>query len=564
MSRTGTASVTQPEGSSGADQARPAHHTTVRCIAETAAAFALSAIFYRLLYSQMPYHDVARFRNQIESGHFVWDIAHIFLQPATLLWHRYLGLGESAVDSQRHINTFATALAVAIFYAMLRRLRFPAWQRIFATALVAGSASVVTLAPTGHMKLLAFPFVNAALFFGVVWERERPQLGPKAARMWIGCAAMLGLAASFLASALATGPFATLAVLVASRRAGDRWSVALRRAIAFGAIALLLFLALACFGFIAFSGLPLSADGLRQSVTAKADLKPPDYALTVALARLVFSTATNIAAAPALSDIGRALISRQAHSVAPFYRVLAEQSLPVLLTLALLAAIYVRSAFALVRGAACIVPIAFLLGAQAWTIYYGVADPEHWFQLTAPTVLLFLLLFSPWMRRWVLPVWAGTAIAANLAFVAVPVALYPLDRYQAELQARFTPRDLVIDFMAFPGRPWGGVFQLPHVPRLELDMLAREVSDNNTYFATVKQQIDAAFARGGHVYVLDVLDPNAWDAPWPELYRHHITKPALFGFFNSHYDVRYVGRMAEVKAWELTPRPAPANGAPTH
>lgn len=555
MSRIGAASVTQPEGSRSVDRTQPAARLR---LAETIAAFILAAIFYRLLYSQMPYHDVARFENQVNSGQFVWDIAHIFMQPATLLWHRWLGFGESAIDSQRHINTFATAVAVAIFYALLQRLRLPPWQRIIATALVAGSASVVTLAPTGHMKLLAFPFVNAALYLGVVWERER------APRLWIGCAAMLGVAASFLVSALATGPFATIAVLIVSRRAGDPWSVAVRRAVVFGAIALLLFLALACFGFITFSGLPLTLEGLRQSVTAKADLKPPNYALVLSLARLVFGTATNITAAPALNDIGRALISGQAHSAAPFYRVLAEQSLPVLLTLLLLAGIYLRSAIALVRGVACAVPIAFVLGAQAWTIYYGVDDPEHWFQLTAPTVLLFLLLFPMTIQRWLLPLWAGTAVAANLAFVAVPVALYPLDRYQTEMAARFTPRDLVIDFIAFPGRPWGGLFTLPHVPRLEPDALAREIADNTAYFAIMQKHIDDAFARGGHVYVLDVLDPNAWDAPWPELYRHHITKPALFGFFTSHFDIRYVGRMAEVKAWELAPRAAPSGGTGTH
>jgi hypothetical protein len=30
------------------------------------------------------------------------------MQPTTLLWHRLLGFGESAEQSQKHINTFAT------------------------------------------------------------------------------------------------------------------------------------------------------------------------------------------------------------------------------------------------------------------------------------------------------------------------------------------------------------------------------------------------------------------------------------------------------------------------
>lgn len=554
-----SATVTAPDRMPGGAVSVPARSVAGQAL-EIAAAFVLAAIFYRLLYSQMPYHDVARFRNQVNSGEFVWDIAHIFMQPATLLWHRWLGFGESAVDSQRHINTFATALAVAIFYALLLRLRFPAWQRIIAAALVAGSGSVITLAPTGHMKLLAFPFVNAALYLGVTWERERL----RAKRWWAACAAMLGLAASFLVSALASGPFATLAVLIASRRNGDGWPASLRRALLFGVIALGLFLACACFGLVMFAHLPLGISGFRMSVIAKSDLKPPNYSLAVSLSRLVFGTANNIASAPALSNIGRALISGQAHSAAPFYGVLAEQSLPWLLSLVLLAIIYVRAAIAQWRGAAIAMPIAFLLGAQAWTVYYGVDDPEHWFQLTAPTVLLFLLLFSSHLQRWLLPLWAGTAIAANLAFVAVPVALYPLDRYQTEMAAHFTSRDLVIDFMAFPGRPWGGLFKLPGVPRLEPDILLRDDPDRAALFAAMQQRIGDAFARGGHVYVFDILDPNAWEAPWPEMYRDHVGKPLLFGFFASHYDIRYLGRMADVKTWELTPKPGATNGTATH
>ncbi len=140
--------------------------------AEPLLAFLLALAFYASLYARLPYHDVARFVAQIESNRFVWDIGHIFLQPATLLWHRWLGFGETAVMSQKHINSFATAAAIGIFYALLMRLRLPAWQRILAAALLAGSCSVITLAPTGHMKLLAFPFINAGLYALVVWEQR--------------------------------------------------------------------------------------------------------------------------------------------------------------------------------------------------------------------------------------------------------------------------------------------------------------------------------------------------------------------------------------------------------
>src|SRR4029077_11803342 len=80
------------------------------------AVFVAGLTFYVSLYGELPYHDVERFAGQVESGHFVWDIAHIFLQPATLLWHQYLGFGESAEMSQKHINSVAMAAALAVFY----------------------------------------------------------------------------------------------------------------------------------------------------------------------------------------------------------------------------------------------------------------------------------------------------------------------------------------------------------------------------------------------------------------------------------------------------------------
>ena len=100
--------------------------------AEPLLAFLLALAFYASLYARLPYHDVARFVDQIESNRFVWDIGHIFMQPATLLWHRWLGFGEPPAMSQKHINSFATAAAIGVFYALLMRLRLPAWQRILA------------------------------------------------------------------------------------------------------------------------------------------------------------------------------------------------------------------------------------------------------------------------------------------------------------------------------------------------------------------------------------------------------------------------------------------------
>jgi hypothetical protein len=133
---------------------------------------------------------------------------------------------------------------------------------------------------------------------------------------------------------------------------------------------------------------------------------------------------------------------------------------------------------------------------------------------------------------------------------------------RAEMQARFTSRDRLANFIDFPGHPYGGMFKLPGIPRLEPDQLFRDIPDNAVVFTTMQKQIHAAFAHDGHVYIMDVFDPDAWDARWPRLYLRHVTKPVLFGFFTSHYIVRRLGEIAEIRLWELSPR-ATAAGVPS-
>ena len=177
----------------------------LRALAQCCVVFLAAVAFYVSLYGELPYHDAARFIAQVESGRFVWDIGHIFLQPATLLWHEYLGFGEAAEASQKHINTFATALGLAVFYYTLLRLGISLPRRITATILVAVSFGLMTLTPSAHMKMLAFPLLNGALLFGVLWERA-PSLGSRRGHVYLlAMALLLAFAASLLASSSRRG-----------------------------------------------------------------------------------------------------------------------------------------------------------------------------------------------------------------------------------------------------------------------------------------------------------------------------------------------------------------------
>ncbi len=96
---------------------------------ESLLVFVLAALFYVSLYGELPYHDAQRFAAQLSSDRFVYDLGHVLLEPAALLWHRWLGFGEPVVASQKHISTVATAAAIAIFYGLLIRLGWRAGSR---------------------------------------------------------------------------------------------------------------------------------------------------------------------------------------------------------------------------------------------------------------------------------------------------------------------------------------------------------------------------------------------------------------------------------------------------
>jgi hypothetical protein len=527
------------------------HYTLLECLL----VFIISAGFYRSLYGELPWHDAGRFAAQINSGKYVWDIAHIFLQPATLLWHKYLGFGAPAELSQKEINTVATAAGLAVFYYLLVRIGLPLWKRLAATAFIFASNSFITLAVTGNMKLVAFPFVTASFCVLALWEREHASGRAGSNRDLAIAAVLLALAGAFLASCLATPPFAMAAIFLASIRTGDGWRMAFARSFGFGALCGLVFLICVVSGYLVFIGGPAdllgaTAASLVYNVQA-ANAFSYSATVTDVLGRIGLATVNNIVAAPDFGAIIRAWMHGQIPSLRPYAGTLVPEIPPLLVTLALLAAIYLRSFTAAIRGVPCLVPIAFLLGAQAWAIYNDVNDPEHLFQLTVPTVFLAITLFSGLVDYAILAVWGALTITVNLTTVALPEQRYPFVRYVQQLRSLYSPRDLLIEFAGYPGGPDSAVMNLPGVPRLKLDNLYYESKDQCVYFTRIARAVDHTLTAGGKVVVFGVLDPYNWNNPWPGLLALGMPKQKLFDFFYDHYRIRALGKIAEIKAWQI-------------
>ena len=517
--------------------------------AEMLLAAALVAVFYASLYGELPYHDVARFAAQLASGQFIYDLGHVLLEPAALLWHRWLESSEPVTASQKHINSFSTAAAVAILYGLLVRLRVPRWLAAFAAALFAGSCGILILAPSAHFKLVALPFTTASLALLALAEAEG-----WAGRAWVAAAggALLAVASGFFAGVLTTPPFAAAALLVAARREGASWPRAVLQAVLLGAVcgALFALLAAGMFAFIYHGA--VSSAGLAAALADKEAVAPSDYSGINRIARGVFSTVNDFIAAPQLGAVVRAWLNGQIPTLRPYAASLLPVLVPWAVTAALLAAIYGRALVVALRGRRCLVPLAFLIGAFAWAIGYNLNDPEHWVNLTAPTLVLFATVFPPVAVGLGLPVWATATVAINLALFAIPTATYPLRRYEAEIHQQFTQRDLLVYFANYPGRAYLGFFNLSGLRGLKLDLAFEQAPNLTAFFGMLDQAITDTLRDGGRVAVFDVLDGDDWEAPWPNLTAQGLTKDDLYSHLASRFTISRKPGIADLKVWQIS------------
>ena len=98
--------------------------------------------------------------------------------------------------------------------------------------------------------------------------------------------------------------------------------------------------------------------------------------------------------------------------------------------------------------------------------------------------------------RPLLPLWAAATLAVNLAVIAVPTAAYPFRRAAEELRAAFTPKDLLLDFAAYPGGAYLGFFDTPGVPRIAVDKLYFADRDPHRLLRGPPGAIDGTLANG--------------------------------------------------------------------
>lgn len=542
------------------DRARPLH---------VAAVGVAVAIAYALLCSALKVDDVDRYWHELGANSFFWDLGHLWMQPLAMLLYRASGGVLGVNHTLEAINVISVAIGCAVFFATLREAGHAVLKSVAAVAFVAVSFNLITLGPTAHIKLMVFPALALALHHAMRWERAEAA-GESGQRDMIASAAWSAVGVNLLVSVL---PQALLLALFMLIRGARRQGLvkAIRHLLPYA-------LTLAVVGF----ALLLAAYGMaRQTGTTQAQdllgftlggLKEKQALQNWLVSwkemplRFAFSLINNFAFLPSLGTLGRAWMWGWLPDVQAVLPSLLGQALLAALIGGLLLAIAVVGARQALRNRepGLLSPWAFVLGAAAFSYYYNLNDPEHWFQFTLPVTLLALQLRQRWLDVLLLGVALPVLLVVNLAGYGIPKARFALAERQQALQAALGPQGLYIGFAAYPGEPDSSLFDTPGVERFNIDIVQMNETkaDVGALLARLDERVAAAFARGGRVLVFRALDDEDWRGPVMQVALAGLPRAKLREHLAARYAISGPVDAGGFPAYELRPRAADAYKAP--
>jgi hypothetical protein len=513
-------------------------------LAEALIVALLAAFLYLGLDAELPIDDTVRFTPHIAAGVYEWDAAHLLMQPAVVLWHRYLGFGstnEAALASQERYNAVCAALSLGILDLLLAALGVAAARRLGLVALAALSFNLLTLATSGHIKLGALPFLALSLHQAVLWERDG------GGRRLAVAAVSLGIATAFLISSLLAAPFLGLAVLMVSFR--DGWRAALGRAAGVGVLCGAVAFGILGAGYALTGPEPASLRGFLAFLFAKGAERPSFDGVAQSLLRAGFGVVQNFVYMGDFGAMLRSALGGGSASVARHLGTFVAEGVVFLAAAGLLAWVWLGA----LRRRRALVPWAFLLGTLAFAIPWNLNEADFYFPITFPTVVMLAAVPPSRLRRPLTVLLLVLVAGTTLLGAALPRKRYPLRRHEAELQRRLTRRDVAVHWIEWSGGPSLIFMKLPGVARTHLDRLYARSPDPRQVLPAAERIWDRHLAEGGRVYLFGILDDRDWNAPWPALRRKGVIREELERQLRERYSVVDLGEVAGILCWELRP-----------
>lgn len=538
-------------------------------LAQTAGVAIVVAVAYALLCSALKVDDVDRYWQELRANSFFWDLGHLWMQPLAMLLYRASGGVLGVNHSLEAINVISVAWGCAVFFATLREAGHSALKSFAAVVFVAASFNLITLGPTAHIKLMVLPALALALHHALRWEQAETA-GESGRRDMIASAAWSGVGVNLLVSVLPQALLLALFMLIRSaRRRGLTHAVR-------GMLPYALTLAIVGFALLLAAYVMARQTGTTQAqdllgftlggLQEKKDLQTWISSWKEMPVRFAFSLINNFAFLPSLGTLGRAYMWGWLPDLQAVLPSLLGQALLAALVGGLLLATFVVGARQALRGSepGLLAPWAFVLGAAAFSYYYNLNDPEHWFQFTLPVALLALQLRRRWLDVGLLGVAMPVLLVVNLAGYGIPKARFALAERQQALQTALGPQGLYIGFAAYPGEPDSSLFDTPGVERFNIDLVQMNETkaDTGALFTRLDQQVEAAFARGSRVLVFRALDEQDWRGPVMQVALAGLPRAKLREHLAARYAISGPVDAGGFPAYELRPRGADAYKTP--
>lgn len=512
--------------------------------------FFVVALTYVLLIAEVPVDDEAAFVAKVTGRTMQFDLAYPWLLPIL----RFAVDGFESIANPltvlKSINIIAASIGFSIFALTLRRSGLSMFGIGFAVLFAALSFNFISLAPTGHPKMLSFPFLCGALHCAVEWERQQ---GFKSERMLFASGILLGLSSLFLVNGLAVTPFGMVAIIFRQRMRNrlSGWRV-IRDAILWA----LLIVGVFSIGML----LAAFTQGLRPEMLAhlldsKNASGGSSESLVVMLARAVFAVVFGVVG---LQGVGSTVRAIMAGYVDEYGRVLLE-ILPSLLIFLLVSTaifwVYFRAITLLICRQSIkpfAFPLAFVAGFVAFGIYWQLNEAEFWYQIIVPTYLIAALLFlASSSRQKVVVALMVLVVIYNLLYFSIPRRNFPLHFYRESVAERYAEDDLVLHFSAYPGRPTFSFISGGIKRRLSLDALFFKAKSMEHFLQVLYAEIDRSLLDGGSVYVFEVFDEANWDAPWFSLIHKGFDRAKFMKTMREKYCIRRIEDQYTFKVWSV-------------
>jgi hypothetical protein len=516
--------------------------------------FLLTVAGYISLYSPLEYDDTYRFIRSVSEGIFEWDASHILMQPVTVVWHMIIG-SDDAVFSQRSINTVSAAISFSIFYVLLYRLGVDATRRALLVIIAAVSTSMLILGTSGSMHLTTAPWLTAALYQSVMWERAaltpNCQLGQLKGRV-VAAAVYLAIGTVFLLNTVVILPFLALSMLIVMRNRQADWPSVASTALLFSVV----YLAIALPVMVAAH--QLSMDGGPPSsfldfLLAKQDSwEKPHTSLPVAAGQTVLHVGKNFVWLQDFSAILRAWLGGHVALDSSYLKLLAPEAAYLTVTLMVLGTVFISTAIRFRKfEAPLLAPTAYLLGCVVFAFWWNYHEAAFYFPATLPTAVLLALLQPVMLSRSLIAVLTLLLVPVNLIDRAYTKATYPASAFENQILSEFDDGDLFVCFHDWPGHEDLTQLDIPGIRQWPIDDKFREFGNIEDLLAQTQSEIDSVLASGGRVIVFRVLDEYDWHAPWSWLPAKGVEKATLHSFFHRNYAIMPARSIARMKTWEL-------------